>query len=203
MTVAQTDIEAILGRDLTAAEETRVVRLTAMAEAQVESMLPGLSIAAGTATDEVIPWNDPDVMWTKRYPVTAIDELTVDGNAVDSAGYRWNEMGELQLLGGGRLNSWEINLRSFPTNPVITVTYDYGAATLAADIAAAVAAVVAALLRGQAAGSAGIQSESLGAYSVTYDTAVAGAAGLAPPAADLLRRWKRTRQLSVPFVRAR
>lgn len=203
MTILQTDVEAILGRDLTAAEETRVARLTAMAEAQVESLLPGFRIADGTATDEVIPWNDPDVMWTRYYPVTAIDALEVDGNVVESSGYRWNEFGEIQLLGGGRLNSWEVNLASFPANPVVTVTYDYGVDPVAADIAAAVAAVVAVLLRGQAAGSAGIASESLGAYSVTYDTAVSGSGGLAPPAAELLRRWKRTRQLSVPFVRHR
>lgn len=203
MTILQLDVEAILGRDLTVDEETRVDRLTAMAEAQVESLLPGFSIAAATATDEVIPWNDPDVMWTRRYPVTAVDSLEVDGNVVEASGYRWNELGEIQLLGGGRLNSWEVNLASFPANPVITVTYDYGVDPVAADIAAAVAAVVAALLRGQAAGSAGIASESLGAYSVTYDTAAAGSGGLAPPAADLLRRWKRTRQLSVPFVRTR
>lgn len=203
MTIAQTDVEAILGRDLNSAEETRVARLIAMAEAQVESMLPGFSIAAGTATDEAVAYNDPDSLWTRRYPVTAIGSLEVDGNGVDTAGYRWNEMGEIQLLGAGRLNSWEINLRSFPSNPAITVTYDYGANPVAADIAAAVSAVVAALLRGQAAGSAGIASESLGAYSVTYDTAVAGSGGLAPPATELLRRWRRTRMLSVPFVRAR
>lgn len=203
MTVEQFDVEAILGRDLTTAETERVDRLIEMAEAQVESLIPGFAIATGTASDEVVAYNDPDVMWTRRYPVSAVTSFAVDGNAVDAADYRWNEMGEIQLLGGGRLNSWEVNLRAFPVNPTVTITYDYGIWPLGADVAAAVAAVVAALLRGQAAGSIGIQSESLGAYSVSYDTAAAASGGLAPPASELLRRWKRTRQLSVPFVRSR
>lgn len=203
MTVAQFDVEAILGRDLTSAEETRVDRLIEMAESQVESLIPGFAIATGTATAERIAYDDPDVMWTKRYPVAAVTSLSVDGSDLDVSDYQWSEFGEIRLLGGGRLNSWEMNLRSFPSSAVVTTTYDYGAFPLSADVAAAVAAVVAALLRAQAAGSIGVQSESLGAYSVSYDTAVAGSGGLAPPAAELLRRWKRTRQLSVPFVRTR
>lgn len=203
MTVEQADIEAILGRVLTEAEEARVDRLTEMAEAQVESMLPGFAVALDSATDEVIPYSDPDIMWTKRYPVSAVDAVKLDGTALDTADYRWTEMGEIRLLGGGRLNSFEINLARFPTSAEVTVTYDYGLDPLPADMAAAVASVVAALLQRQAINPDGVQSESLGAYSVTYAEAAAGSGGLAPAPGDLLRRWKRTRRLSVPFVRTR
>ena len=204
MTVTQTDIEAILGRDLTAAEETRVARLTEMAEAQVESMLPGFSIATGTATDEDVPYNDPDLLWTARYPVTAVSAVKINGSTVDSDGYRWSTFGKLELT-LGRQDDFEINVASLAAFPTVTVTYTYGQSPVAADIAAAVAAGVAAVLRRQAANPDGVQSESLGAYQVSYGDAASKAAmsGVVPPESELLRRWKRNRQVSVPLLRYR
>lgn len=194
-TVTTTDVEAVLGRSLTTDESSRVARLIQMAEGRLESRLPGFSLATGTATDEVIPYDDPDVMWTAHYPVTSVTSLKLDGNTVDTPGYRWTEKGQITIWGGGRLNEFEINLTSFsPT--IVTVSYGYGTNPAPAEVVAAVAEDVVNLL----SPGGNVRQETIGSYSVSYSDPIAESDSYLPPS---LRRWCRTRQLSAPFVRYR
>lgn len=199
--VATSDIEAILGRDLTAAELERVERLVEMAEAQLEAALPGFSVATGTATAEEIVHDDPDVAWTRYYPVTDVTSVSVGDAVLGSTAYTWTEKGKLILGHRSILNEFEVNLPSWPTGLPLSVTYGYGFNPVPADIAAGIAASVAGLLRQQATNPDGVRSTSLGAFAESYFD-LGGPGGLAPVAAKAFRKWSRT-PTSAPLVRYR
>lgn len=204
-TVDQSDVEAILGRDLTVAEQARADRLIEMAEAQVESLLPGISLASGTATEESIVNDDPDILWTARYPVTEVTELKIIDSVLSSTSYTFTEKGKITLGRRTVLNEWEIEPLTGAVGPY-SASYEFGYGyDLPADIAAAVAAGVAALVSKQATNPGDIRAETIGSYSVTYAWASEAdkPAGLVPPPDVLLRRYGRTKQVSVPLVRFR
>lgn len=202
MTVAQSDIEAVLLRGLTANEETYVERLTEMAEAQIESLLPGFSVDTGTVEDEVIPYNDPTVMWTARYPVDEITSLSIDGTEAVSTSYRWNEKGRIELGRWVSTDDFEINLSGFAPWSQITTSYAYGLAPLPANVAHDIAVAIAEHFRRAVENPGNVQTKSLGSFSVTHFPAPSGfTGGLTPLASTLVKRWSRTSQVSVPLVR--
>lgn len=198
------DIEVILGRELTDAEDDRVDRLIAMAYAMVEANLPGFAIAAGTATDERIVHDDPDVAWTARYPVTAVTEVAIGDAVLSETSYRWTETGRIELGQRTILNEFEINLGTGYTCEDLTVTYEFGMADPAPDEAQTVVAqMVAGVLRNQATNPDGVTSTRLGAFEESYGPqGNPGFASLSGSAA-LLRRWARRSATSVPLVRRR
>lgn len=197
MTIAD-DVAVLLGRALTTDEAGRVDRLIELAETAIESQLTGFSFTAGNETVE-IEWHDPDVVWTPRYPVSAVDALTIDGVTVDPTAYRWDVKGKIELVDVG--SGLVINRAAVAGWSRLAVDYEFG--DVPDDLAAIIAAAVAGVVRRQAANSGNVAAESLGAYSVTYDRAeiAAAAAGLILP--DLPRRWKRTVAASVPLMRFR
>jgi hypothetical protein len=204
MTVEVTDVEDLLGRELTTEEGYRVDRLIEMAEAAVESALPGFSIAADSETVDVRSHDGE--LWTPRYPVTAIASLNLGDAVLSAAGYQFTEFGHVVFGERSILNSFEIEPWRWSSDPgPYTVTYSYGLDPLPADVASAVAGMVAATLRQQATNPDNVASESLGAYAVTYGTTADRSSvnsGLVTND-DLrhqLRRWRRTVMVSAPLV---
>jgi hypothetical protein len=205
------DVEVILGRELTTDEDARVDRLLTMAEGALEDALPGFSLATGSETVDIWRRGDtaigPDgTIWTPRYPVTAITSIKVlDLTVPFPFGYRFDLFGQIIFA------PWENWL------PVINapwlaqgftpyvVNYNFGLSTVPADIASAIAAPVAAMLRQQKANPDDLTSESIGSYNVRYRSKGdldPGSVGVLVAAAvrDQLRRWRRTRQVSVPLA---
>lgn len=203
MPVAISDVEVMLGRALTAAEQTRATRLLAMAEAAVESALPGFTFDSGTET-VTIQSDDPGFIWTPKYPVSNVGEIQLDDEVIDADYYRWNELGKITAHNHWPLNDYEVNLRFWGATTRaadITITYSYGG-TVPEDMAAMVASMVATTIRRQAVNPDNVQSEALGAYQVSFGDAEQRATSGGIVAPDTLpKRWRRLRQVSVPLVR--
>lgn len=204
MTIQPSDIEILLGRDLTDDENDRVERLIELAEGAVEDALPGFSIATGIETVEITS-DDPDTLWTPRYPVTALAELAVDDITVDATFYRVTRKGRITLIPDG--TPWIANGPDFAPwfGGRLTVSYDYGLDPPPPAIVNAVASLVAQQLRAQSANPAGAMSYSIGSYSEAHGVAgqAALAAGMVVIPTVGLRRWSRTGHVSVPLTRTR
>ncbi len=202
MTLAD-DVETIIGRDLTVAEAARVGRLTEMAYAMVEGALPGFAIVSGTATDERIVHDDPDVAWTARYPVSAVTEVKIGDAVVSDTSYQWTETGRIELGRRCVLNEFEVNLTGIAFALPLAVTYEYGMTDPPDEALTVVAQMVAGVLRSQATNPDGVTSTRLGAFEESYGPQ--GNPGFAriEGAATLLRRWRRSEAKSVPLVRRR
>lgn len=201
---ALADVEVLLGRDLTADETARLDRLTEMAYAIVEGALPGFSIVAGTATDERIVHDDPDVAWTERYPVTAVTEVKIGDAVLSSTSYRWTDRGRIELGRRAILNEFEVNLSGYNFGEDLTVTYDYGMADPPGDeVDTVVAQMLAGVLRNNATNPDGVTSTRLGDFEESYGPQ--GNPGFAriDGAGTLLRRWSRSSAKSVVQVRRR
>jgi hypothetical protein len=200
MTISTEDVVALLGRDLTAPEEDRATRLIEMAESAVEAALPGFSFAAGSET-VAVNWHDPNVFWTPRYPVTAVNRVTVNNGPVDATWVRFDEKGKIELNDPG---DPYINRRVPAGWATVTIDYDFGLDPPPPVLAGVVASMVAIDLRRNAVNPGNVQAETIGSYSVAYyakaEQAVMGAV-MAVPA--LPRRWKRTAMISVPLARYR
>lgn len=200
MTVSTDDVAVLLGRALTGDEEDRADRLIAIAESLVEAELPGFSFASGTETASIVS-DDPAVIWTPRYPVTAVSSVMIDGATLTSGdGYWWTDKGRIELSAAG--TPWIVN-STWPSSPwpTCTVLYDYGLDPPPPVLAGVVAAMVAGALRFQGTNPGGVRSETIGSYSVAYaQTEAAMAAGgmVVPP---LPARWQRNRTVSVPLTR--
>lgn len=204
MTIAA-DVAVLLGRAITASELTRVDRLVEMAQGAVESALPGFSFATGDETVDVRAHGNE--LWTPRYPVTAINGVSLGDAVLGSTSFEWTDRGRLTFGVRSVLNDFEIETSPAWRSPgPYTVDYDYGFedADLPADIASAVAGLVATALRQQATNPDNVASETLGAYSVTYGTGpdragVNAGIGSTESLRYQLRRWRRTVQVSVPL----
>jgi hypothetical protein len=199
MTVSTDDVATLLGRDLTEAEDARATRLIEIAESAVEAMLPGFSFAAGSETVD-IGWHDPNVMWTPRYPVAAINSITIAGGPVDLTGVRFDPKGKIELLPAGD----PVINRAAPAGwATVTVDYDFGLDPPPPVLAGIVATMVATVLRRQGTNPNNVLSETIGSYQVSYGAAAqdAQAAGMLVP--DLPARWKRNVVVSVPLMRYR
>lgn len=88
-------------------------------------------------------------------PVTSVDQVSVNGEALALDAYRWSTQGFL-LRTDGYL---------FPSTPrSVEVTYSHGWASVPGAILGVVLALAGRILDG----SAGIKQEAIGSYSVTY-----------------------------------
>jgi len=152
------DIEAVLGREMTGDELGRAYRLVEMAYAVIGSNLPGFAVGEGTAEDERIVHDDPDVAWTERYPVTAVTEVKIGDAVLSETSYRWTDRGRIELGQRCVLNEFEVNLAGWTFSEDLTVTYDYGldVDALPDEVALVVAQMVGGVLRGQATNPDGV-----------------------------------------------
>lgn len=201
MTVSTDDVLVLLGRAFTGDEEDRASRLVEMAEAAVESALPGFNFTAGTETATLHLEDHDGILWTPKYPVTAITSVTSAGTALPSSAYTFNEQGRILVFDAA---SYVVNASHYDLwcGPVV-VDYDFGLDPVPADMAGFVAGLVAGTLRAQGVNADGLRSESIDGYARTFsdaETAAAIGANLASLASSMLpRRWQRLRQVSVPL----
>ncbi|MFF7365820.1 hypothetical protein [Streptomyces sp. NPDC008125] len=106
--------------------------------------------------------NGYPVLNLPEMPVTGVASVTVDGTALEAAGYRWNRHGILRRLGG----RWPLD-----ADIAVTCTHGYDPVP---EVVARVTVQVAA--RAWVNPKEAVGSESLGDYSVSYDKARTGQA---------------------------
>lgn len=203
MPVTTDDVSALLGRDLTNDETNRVGRLIDFAVSQVESAAPGLSYATGTEQVDIV-WHDPDVAWTPRYPVTAVNSITLNGIPISlepRLGYaRHDAKGKIELL--DVYQTFVVNAPIIMGWSQLTVDYDFGLDPTPDDLCQIVAGMVADSLRRASYNPAGAvqQSETLGSYQHA-ETFVAQSAHMVVP--EIPQRWRRKAMTSVALTRTR
>ena len=176
---SQTDIEALLQIDLTgheAAASAAIAQASAYIQAYTDQVLEEVdddeAVFDGPARDRRL--------FLPQLPVTEIAEVVEDDEVLTvDDDYKLGAHGLLWRIGA----YWASGIQN------ISVTYKHGYATIPADIAAVCARVAARIYQAglraaETGGVAGIQSTTLGDYSVAYATggneAVAGVTA-APP----------------------
>lgn len=188
MPIDSSDIEAILGRDLTAVEATRAERLAELAAGKLEATMPGFTLAEDTETVAIYP-PQPGQFWTPKYPVSA---LTIEGITP----LRFTEKGLVRF-------GWALPLNAFdwPLISPLSVTYTFGFDTLPGDVVSIIAEMVAATIRRQATNQSGLSTMTVGSYSEGhFQSEVDGLAAGMPVPADALTHWRR-REMSVALTR--
>lgn len=167
------DVAARLGRDLTAAEETRVETLVVDASAAVRSYT-GQTFSAETTTDRLRV--KAGTVRLPQRPVTDVTEVTdLDGNDLAFTWYHGDS----------------ITLAGVPANGWVDVTYEHGWEELPADIVAVVCQIVGRAL-GTPADQGGYQSETIGNYTYAIGAAAAaGATGMMNDERAALDRYRR------------
>ncbi len=136
-------------------DEDQAAEKIAAAESVIRAEL-GQTIDAVTGDVAELVGNGRRVVNLPEMPVTAVAEVTVDGQALMAGrGCRWNRYGILTRLGG-----------CWPLDAVIEVAYDHGYEEVP-DVVKRVCLQVAG--RAWVRPSTGLSAESLGDRSVTYD----------------------------------
>ena len=181
----QADIEATMGRALTATEATYASRLIAMASEMVRKEARQ---NFDLVTDDTITLagNWDKTLQLPQRPVVGITSLTVNGQLYNSSQYKWNRAGKITLNSGSFMpdfgnittpgnqmvgpagSSGSVPASSMFSwggpGAVIVVVYDHGFATIPQDITNIVAGMVAL----QMSTSPGIVRETIGTYSAIY-----------------------------------
>lgn len=184
------DVEARLGRELTAAEETRVTALLADASAMVRSYTKQDFTQAETT--EVLPVVADRAVLPQR-PVTTVSSvklLWAQGNGTNTrlpVPYVWDELDTVTWDLATIINAPEIDE---PTSTV-EVTYTHGYAEVPDDVVATVCAM--ALRQLAAPATAGLRSVTVGGYSESYaDAYTSGSMLLTDSDRMVLNRYRRT-----------
>jgi hypothetical protein len=179
------DVEARLGRTLTADESVRMDALLEDASAAV-ILYTGQQFAEGTTTATIYPQRG--FVYLPQRPVNSI--TSVEDTDGTSLGYSWFA-GERIDLSSSPVADFAYVGPGLTAAPVV-VTYEHGYANIPQAIIAVVCNMALRAL-GQTPTSSGIQQESIAGYS--YSTGAAGAAGpvgLLPDEKKVLERYKRS-----------
>jgi hypothetical protein len=174
----QADIEALRQIDVTAEPDPTITALIRHAEGIIEG-LSGRRF--DPVTDEVLLVEDaPEVdgmVYLPHFPVTAVTMADAeDDPLVEGEAFAWNTKGVVYHLGAGTgIMTWDwqyhVPRHAIPWTPGTSITYTGGAADVndvPQDLRTVCAQIAASLYDAGAAGSPGIQSESLGGWSVSY-----------------------------------
>lgn len=138
----------------------------------------------------------PDLELPQR-PVAKVSAVSVNGVALVPGGWAWNERQLIRIGAGPRAFDSPIGASdqlqtsagwhwSGP-QATVEVSYSHGFVPIPDDIAAVCRAMVMRSLLNPA----GVKSESIGGYSVTYADVDGGGVGLAADDKALLRRYRR------------
>ena len=178
MTIAtQADVEALLLRDLSAAEQPYIEALLGRADALIYDHLPGVTFdALVEAATVTVHGNGTDELWLPGRPVIAVDSVAIDGETLDATEYTFTKWGPLRRLFG----HWGSR------STEIAVTWDYGQD--GADDA--VVQVAADLVRWSFANPTNVRQETIGQYSVTYATETISALTLLPGHRRILGKYR-------------
>ena len=156
------DVEARLGRTLTAGETTKANAYLADASALfVQRAVQKFEV--GESTVRLFP-KDGVVRLVQRPVIDVVDVTDLDGNSID---FTWDGHQSLYDLGS--------------YSPV-TVTYEHGSATIPDDVIAVVAGMVARTLSISPDAAAGVQQQTVGPFSQSYASWAVGAQVMMSPA---------------------
>lgn len=180
----EADLEARLGRSLTAEELTQAIALLDDASATVR-VYTGRNFEAAEVTQRLRVVDGK--VRLPQSPVTAVESVeSVEGTAVD---FTWHH-GSTIYLNAGVLDAWEYEGRT-RTPTYVDVTYTAGSATIPDAIVAVVCSIAKRALEVPAA-SSGLTSESVGNYSYSVGpVAASGGAGLLNAEKAILDRFTR------------
>ena len=143
-----TDVEARLGRELTAAEESKATAwLTDASAIFVQRAVQKFEV--GESTVRLFP-RDGIVRLVQRPVIEVTSVQDIDGNEVD---FTWDGHQSLYDLGDVR---------------GVKVTYEHGSATIPDDVVAVVAGMVARTLSISPDAAAGVQQQTVGPFSQQY-----------------------------------
>lgn len=173
---AQSDVEALLLRPLTASEAGYAVTLLAMASDVVRLWCRQ---TISYVTGDVATFNGltQDVE-LHELPVVNVSQITVNGIVVVSSAYQVAPGGEIQWVrsGAGLTGLFDQTEGYWPWTSgwqrLIAVTYDHGYATVPKDVVAVTAGLVAERLMVAASNPGGLQSRTVGPFSESYGKVV-------------------------------
>lgn len=181
MLCTQEDVEKRLQVNYGSTPEPLVTSLIAAAQGHIEREYGG-PLEDATYTDEQHDGVNRSVVFLRHHPVTAVTTVEEDGAILAATDYVWVEDGTVRRVdANSRSKFWNST-----TGGGILVTYDAGYAEvdIPEDIRDVCAwLVVGAFRRGAVTGNneaalAGVQSESLGSYSVTHNESLSDPAAL-------------------------
>jgi hypothetical protein len=146
------DLEAWLGREF--AEEAPAQQALDIASDIVRNYC-GHSISQILNDTVVLDGTGTHTLLLPAAPVNGIDQIEVNGEALDSTDYKWSKKGWVKRVDG----------LLFPTTPgSVEVIFNHGYATIPNDIVG----VVLSLSSRAVDGANNIKQETIGSYSVTY-----------------------------------
>jgi len=167
MALATTDdLAAVLQREIDEADASALAALDT-ASGFVEAYL-GMPVELVEDDEVILDGSGTRVLLLPGFPVTEVTSVTVDDEALTEDDYAWSRTGELRSLRG----SWPSTLRS------VEVVYSHGFAVVPPAIVGIVAAMAGRIYGAPLT----VRQETMGGYSVTYNTT----GGPAMTAAELM-----------------
>ena len=160
------DVEAVAGC-IDAGDRDQVERLIGLVSALVAGTAEQDLERVDNDVVEIPAPTDGRRLWLPQWPVRAVHSVAVSDVALAAYSYRWSRVGYIDLVSGA---CWPC--ASTSPYPVVTIDYDHGFVTVPPALAALVVSIVARIR----ANPEGVQSESLGAYSVVHGM-IAGPGG--------------------------
>lgn len=116
----------------------------------------------------VVVGDGSELLMLPEMPVTAVSAVSVGGSALSVGEWSFGPKGQLwRYVSASEVLSW---VAKWPKGVPVTVTYDHGYVA----VPAAVKAVALELAAGLYQNPAGVVSEAVGQYSVTYGSSSAG-----------------------------
>ena len=156
------DVEARLGRSLTAGETTKATAWLTDASAMfVQRAIQKFEVSESTV--RLFP-RDGIVRLVQRPVIEVVSVTDLDGTAID---FTWDGFQSLYDLG---------------SYTPVTVNYEHGSADIPDDVVAVVAGMVVRTLQIPADAAAGIQQQSVGPFSQSYANWAVGGQVLMSPA---------------------
>lgn len=185
----QADVEARLGRDITAEEAARVEQLLEDASANVVRVSTQQFLPVEGDVVVLRRSNNGRVRLPQR-PVTAVNAVTdLNGNPLSYV--RVGNTNELRLALTAPINAWEMEPYRYGVPAEVLVDYDHGDATVPPLIVGVVCSIVMRAL-GQSPDQAGIMQESIDGYSYQLGSAAAqGAFGMLPAEEQICASYRR------------
>lgn len=173
------DVEDLLDRTLP--NTARVARLITRAEGIVAADMPGLTF--GTGTEQVsLEGDGDDYLVLPRYPVNAVNSVTIAGTALTAPEYSFDNLGRVRRLYSAR---WP------DAGTIVVVSYDYGFGATSVD--PAVASVVAELVAARVNNPEHVTQESIGDRSHAFAETSGAGDDLTAGQRHRLRHWRRNR----------
>jgi hypothetical protein len=192
------DLAVLLGRELSSSELAQADAALRFATAAVSAYLPTLSFEVVEETAKIRgTWSR--VLQLPKHPVTAVQSVSINSVELDPSAWTWR--GKDHLIKGPWYPDDDVDDLAFDViqgaSPgpvfhwggplsVVEVTYSHGLQTFPEPVWL----VIVQAARRMFLNPEGVRQESLGGYSVTYDSAD-GAAGLTQAEMTLIRQYRR------------